>query len=436
MSKTTVEAWLGDSKLRVGHLSFHQQGKRSWSSFSYDDLWLTDDKTFSISPDLPLGRNWYTKKARSDLDSVFHLAIQDTEPDGWAKRVIKRDHAKRRRVAIDLNRTDQVEKESLKTSLSELDFLLWVDDESRVGALRFCFPNGPFLRNVPEGTRSAPPFLELASIYQATQAVEKNRESQADLAYLRGKGTSLGGLRPKCTILDEDDNLCVGKFPSVNDERAVTKGEVLCLILAQMAGIDAAKARLVSVQGTPIAIITRFDRVKRRGRIPYLSAASLMQVDPSDDHSYTDLAETIRKFSPDAKKDLHEIWRRAVFNILVTNVDDHLRNQGFLYSGFNQWRLAPAFDVNPFPDKERELKTWLSEDSGPSMSIRQAMLTISRFDLNEKQALNILSTLVKAIQKWRQVAASKQVHMTQPEIEEFEPAFENENLREAIQLLK
>ena len=180
--------------------------------------------------------------------------IADTEPDGWGRRVIQRDYAKRRQEARRVG--EAVEP----NPLNSLDYLLAVDDVSRVGALRLQDENGRFQRASEAGRRTTPPLIELAHLLAASRAVETNTETAADLAYLRGRGTSLGGLRPKCSVIDDDGQLSIGKFPSVADERPVTKGEVLAMRLAKRAGIDAADARLVESDGAPIALIRRFDR--------------------------------------------------------------------------------------------------------------------------------------------------------------------------------
>ena len=204
-------------------------------------------------------------------------------------------------------------------------------------------------------------------MFAATRAVETNTETAADLAYSRGRGTSLGGLRPKCNVIGEDGHLSIGKFPSVSDQRAVTHGEILALRLAAIAGIDAAKGRLIDSDGVPVALIRRFDRAKAGGRLMYVSAATMLGADPSDPnaHTYTEIVETIRIHCSNAQTDIEELWRRIAFSILITNVDDHLLNHGFLHIDHGQWRLAPAFDVNPFPERLRELKTWISEETGP-----------------------------------------------------------------------
>jgi serine/threonine-protein kinase HipA len=256
----------------------------------------------------------------------------------WSRRVILRDHAKRRQKA----RRSGVEKTFRQ--LNQLDFLLEVDDLSRVGALRFQDEEGIFRRAPEPGRRAVPPLVELARIAAATRSLETNTETDADLEYLRGRGTSLGGLRPKCTVVDERGRLSIGKFPSVTDERAVTKGEVLAMHLAGAAGIKVADARLVDSDGVPVALIKRFDRRVDGGRLLYTSAAAMLGAEPSDpgEHDYTEIVDAIRVRGADAQKDVEELWRRIAFSILITNVDDHLMNHGFLHVEHGLWRLAPT----------------------------------------------------------------------------------------------
>lgn len=213
-----------------------------------------------------------------------------------------------------------------------------------------------------------------------------SQETAADLAYLQGKATSLGGMRPKCTILDHGGALSLGKFPSIGDERAVTRGEVMALRLARLAGIESVQARIVMVDDQPVAVIRRFDRSPEQNRIPYISGATLLQARRDDEHSYTEIVEVMRAKCENIVDDVRQLWRRLVFNYLINNVDDHLQNIGFLYVGNNLWRLAPAFDLNPFPDKARESKTWLSEDTGPITSVQQLLAQSARFELSQPQA--------------------------------------------------
>jgi len=421
----TLQVSLGEHAMPVGTLTYSRQGGRENTLFVYDDAWLENENRFEISPDLPLARERYFHKAATRSDSIFHFAIADTEPDGWGCKVIARDYAKRRKAG----------ELQAGTGLTEMDYLLGVDDIGRMGALRFRNAEGEFVRTPQHGERGIPPILELTQIISASHAVERGTETEADLAFLRGRATSLGGMRPKCALIDEDGLLAIGKFPSVGDDRAVTKAEVLALRLAAAAGIEAAQARVIHSDGIPVALIRRFDRAKG-GRIPYLSAASMLQASREEEHSYSEIAERILSVSPDARRDLAELWRRIVFNLLITNVDDHLNNHGFLHTGHGQWKLAPAFDLNPFPDKGREPKTWLTEETGPTGKIEDVMGAAGYFHLAADDALKILGEVHGAVSQWRQVARDPAVGMTAGEAAAFEAAFEHEETQRARSLVQ
>ena len=412
-TRTQMDVFLGKVKKPVGRLIFVKDGQREFSQFAYSDDWLADAQFFDISPDLNRQSGYQLRKPPTKNDTCFFLALADTEPDAWGRRVIARAHAKARA------------KDASLGPLTEADYLACVDDFSRVGALRLQDENGRYLRSVADGARSTPAFLELEKILLASRAVELSKETTEDLAYLQGKGTSLGGMRPKCTILDSDGALSLGKFSSVNDERSITRGEVLALRLAQLAGIDTARARVVMVQEQPVAMIRRFDRTPEQNRIPYISGATLLQANRDDEHSYTEIIDVMRSKCENFVEDARQLWRRLVFNHLITNVDDHLQNIGFLYSGNNQWRLAPAFDLNPFPDKDRESKTWLSEDSGPISSTQQMLDQAARFELSHPQAQSILEEVATAVKRWKDVATSVEVGLQTHELNDFKPAFES-----------
>lgn len=422
-TRQQVRVCIGNAGLPLGSLVYVRHGRREHCAFAYNDTWLASSGRFNVSADLQLTPGHQPHKAASPHDSVFHGAIADTAPDAWGRRVIARDHAKRSRTDPKL------------PPLTELDQLLAVDDFSRVGALRLCDPDGTWHRTVPEGRRTTPPLIELEHIYRASRAVERGEETAEDLRYLQGKGTSLGGMRPKCTIMDEDGRLAIGKFPSVNDTRSVTRGEVLALTLAQQAGIDAAPARIVTLAEIPVAVIRRFDRDSDDGRIPYQSAASLLQASREEDRSYTEIADAIRSCGHTPTRDLRQLWRRLVFNLLITNVDDHLQNHGFLHVEHGLWRLAPTFDINPFPDKERESKTWLSEVDGPITDIHMLLTRAPYFALNTEQALAVLSEVYAAIVNWREVALGKEVGLNALELDDFAAAFEHAQMDATAALL-
>lgn len=413
----TLKVFLGEAGRRVGTLRYNQEGPRETAVFEYHDTWLGARDRFAIDPALPLvpGPQFHKKTPQG---SVFPAAIANTEPDGWARRVIMRDYAKRRAAA----RQTGVE---LAPLLGALDFLLQVDDVSRVGALRFADEADIFQRQPEAGRHTAPPLVELRHLLAATRAVETNAETAADLAYLRGRGTSLGGMRPKCTVIDDAGNLSVGKFPSVNDERAVTKGEVLAMRLAADAGVNAAAATLVSSDGTPVALIRRFDRAAG-GRVMYVSAATMLGVEPDDpsDHTYAEIVDALRTYGAAPRVDVEELWRRIALSILVTNVDDHLRNHGFLHADGGTWRLAPAFDVNPFPDRRRELKTWITEDTGPQATVDALMHSAAYFQIAPTRARAILRDVEGAVTRWRE--CGRALGMSDAELEQFADAFEHE----------
>lgn len=418
-SKTELDVFLGQEELPLGKLVYVKAGQREFSQFAYAPEWLAEARAFDISPDLQRVQGFQARKAPTKDDSCFFHALADTEPDAWGRRVMARAHAKERQVNPDLG------------PLTELDYLCAVDDYSRVGALRLFDTKLGYLRSPGKAKRSTPPLLELEKILTASRALELSQESAADLSYLQGKGTSLGGMRPKCTVVDADGWLAIGKFPSVSDERSVTRGEVLALLLAQKAGIDTAKARVVMVQGAPVALIRRFDRTSGNGRIPYLSGASLLQAKRNDEHAYSEVVDVMRSNVVHFADDARQIWRRLLFNLLITNVDDHLQNIGFLYVGKNLWRLAPAFDLNPFPDKERESKTWLTEDTGAITSVEQLLKQAARFELTPEAALRTLSEVVAAVLQWRTIALSSDVGLTAKELPSFEAAFEHQELEKA-----
>jgi serine/threonine-protein kinase HipA len=414
--KRIIEVAIDGFDGSLGELRYDRQGNRESAAFAYAREWLADALRFAIDPSLPLVSG-FQFHGRNRGGSIFHGAIADTEPDGWGRRVIMRDHAKRRAASREEGGTPP-------SAIGELDFLLAVDDESRVGALRFRDESGRFLGRSEASERRTPPLLELGHLLAASRAVETSTESAEDLEYLRGRGTSLGGLRPKCTLRMPDGGLAIGKLPSVSDERAVTKGEVLALHLAQRAGIRAAQSKLVESDGIAVAVIRRFDRRADGTRVPYVSAATMLgaERDDPEPHAYTDLVDALRSHGSHVQADVEELWRRIAFSICINNVDDHLQNHGFLHVGHDQWRLAPAFDINPFPERARELKTWISHDVGPEASLDHLHSVAPYFLIAESQAKKAIAEVRHAVSNWRKVGAD--LGMTKLELDQFAEAFD------------
>jgi serine/threonine-protein kinase HipA len=414
----TIPVAIGEEARQVGVLRYNREGNRESSTFTYATEWLERKGCFPVDPGLPLAGTPYFQKRAGESDSVFHGAIADTEPDGWGRRLILRDHAKRRQAARVIGDTLP------EPVIDAVDFLLAVDDVARVGALRFPDENGVFAPALEPGQRRTPPLLELPMVFASSRAVETNTETAEDLAYLQGRGTSLGGLRPKCSVRDKDGTLAIGKFPSVHDSLPVTKGEVLALRLARRAGINAARARLEDSEGVPVALIGRFDR-QNGGRVPYCSAATMLQArsGEAEEHAYTEIVDMLRRHGEQPTEDAAELWRRVAFSILITNVDDHLHNHGFLHSRDGLWRLSPAFDINPFPDRARELKTWISEDSGPDASLEALWSVIDYFGLSKTTASGILRQVEDAVAAWQH--EGRILGLTQLELDPFADAFEH-----------
>ncbi|ARP79777.1 serine kinase HipA [Bordetella genomosp. 8] len=402
LRRRDLEVHLGSSGQVIGHLHLGS-GKRS--AFSYDERWLRDPKFFTLSPDLlPVLGVQHPQR-------VFFDALADTVPDSWGERVIRRAHAKLRQHDRDT------------PPLEPVDFLLWVDDEARVGALRLFDPQVRMYLRSSNEQRHVPPLVDLDKVVQAARALEAGTESTQDLQYLLGLGTSLGGARPKSTVRDTDGRLALGKFPSQADQRDVIRGEVLAMRLAAKAGIHTAAARVEMINGTAVAIIRRFDRTTQGGRIPYVSAATMLQSDGRDMvHAYTELADVLLQEGAAPTIDMHQLWRRLVFNFLICNTDDHLRNTGFLYDARNHgWRLSPAFDLNPMPGDRRESKTWLTEDSGPIDNRHVLMEGASYFRLDATEAAAIWKEVAQVVTGWRVVA--KELGMTNSDLTDFAPAF-------------
>jgi serine/threonine-protein kinase HipA len=261
-------------------------------------------------------------------------AIGDSAPDRWGRVLMRR--AERRRA----ERLGQTPR-----TLREIDYLLLVNDEARQGALRFAENmGGPFL--APNDQAGVPPLVDLPRLLNASARVIDENEDDEDLRLLIAPGSSLGGARPKASIRDRDSSLAIGKFPHKDDEWDTVLWEAVSLTLAENAGIDVPKWRLELVEEKPVLLSTRFDR-STNGRILFLSALSMLGARDQETHSYLEIVDALRQHGAQPIDDMHELWRRIVFTVLISNVDDHLRNHGFLYTGSDGWALSPAYDLNP-----------------------------------------------------------------------------------------
>ena len=382
----TVEVFVeneGETRL-VGRCHCFARRRSQSSVFEYADEWLDRADAFALDPaNLPLERRQtYTSSDQSALPG----ALRDTAPDRWGRQLIRR----------------AFRKAGGNRALSEIDYLLAIDDRTRIGALR-CRRAGEEVFGQDIGRYRVPPLIRLPVLLDAADAVQSNTETAEDLKLLLNEGSPLGGARPKSAVMDDAGRPAIAKFPKDDDDRSIPHGEVLAMTLAAAAGINVAEARLVEAAGRPVSLITRFDRDQDR-RIPFISAMTILGLNDGDEATYTDIADAIRMFSSAPTEDLHELWRRMVFNVMVGNLDDHLRNHGFLYDHDNKWRLSPAYDLNPVPldEKARELTTWISE--GPEADLDLARAAAPYFALSAKQADAVIDRVAAALNGWGKTA--------------------------------
>ena len=297
------------------------------------------------------------------------------------------------------------------------------DPARRVGALRFSESEGGPLDSIGAGGFRIPPFIELPRLLSATERVLNEKESDEDLRLLLAPGSSLGGARPKAAVRDRDGTLAIAKFPQKADEVRAVLWEAVALELAAKAGIPVPASRLETIAGKSVLILRRFDRAGAL-RIPFLSAMSMLgAADHDPAHSYLEIADSLRQHGAESKADLRQLWRRIVFNILISNTDDHLRNHAFLYEGDRGWRLSPAYDLNPVPVefKPRVLSTLITEDDGTA-SMELAFEVAAYFAVLPADARKIAAEVTRAVKQWRKAAAK--VGLRKNEMDRMASAFE------------
>ena len=314
-------------------------------------------------------------------------------------------------------------------TLQEIDYLLLVDDQARQGALRFAErEDGPFLRE--DGVNRIPPLLELPRLLSAAEHVMEDKETEEDLRLLFAPGSSLGGARPKASVIEKDGHLAIAKFPRKDDEINTVVWEAVALALAKKAGIAVPAFRVELVAKKQVLLLRRFDRDGAR-RIPFLSAMSMLGSKDNETRSYLEIVDALRQHGSAPKADMEALWRRLVFNILISNSDDHLRNHGFLYAGQDGWRLSPAYDLNPVPAdvKPRILSTAIDEDDNTA-SLALALDVAGYFELDAEQARKIARQVGKAVSKWRDEAGRH--GLSKAKIDRMASAFEHEDLSRAL----
>ncbi len=422
MSEPTafVHLALGGRTTRVGRLWTTAAKGRETATFEYDPEWLRHPERFALEPALALGPGPF----HTSLGRALFGALGDSAPDRWGRTLMAR--AERRRAAVEGRRP---------RTLRESDYLLGVSDVVRQGALRFSTtPDGPFLAADPRW--SVPPLVELPRLLAASGHVEADDETEPDMRLLLAPGSSLGGARPKASVRDRDGHLLVAKFPSRTDDIDVVQWEAVALGLAERARIPVPAWRVEDVAGQHVLLTRRFDRVSAGTgeliRVPFLSATSMLGAADGELHSYLEIADALRQHGAATATDVPALWRRIVFNILVSNTDDHLRNHGFLYGGQEGWRLSPAYDLNPVPTdvKPRVLSTAIGLDEDATASLDLALETASEFAVGAREARVVVHEVGAVVSRWREVAAG--LGLSAAACDRMVSAFEHEDLSAAL----
>ena len=397
----------------LGFLTSQRVRGKEVFSFEYTETWLNNQNPILyLDPHLGFYRG---KQYLPEEKNNFGIFL-DSSPDRWGRLLM------RRREAWQAKEEGRDER-----PLFESDFLLGVFDGHRMGGLRFKLnQDGPFLNDHKK--MATPPWTSLRELEQASLQLERH-DAMNDpeyyhwLSLLIDPGSSLGGARPKASVVDDQGHLWIAKFPSSSDDKNVGAWEMVLHQLAIACGIQVSEARLQKFSSKHATFLSkRFDRTKNQRRIHFASALTLLGLQDGADYlegvGYLDLVAFVMKNSPQAKEDLEQLWRRIAFNMMVSNTDDHLRNHGFILTN-NGWRLSPAYDMNP-NEMGHGLTLNISESSN-DLDLSIALETAHWYQLKRDRAERILKEMQLEISLWRTVA--KKHGISHSEIEQTKRAF-------------
>lgn len=406
----TIYAYFDDFRVKVpilmGRLFAQPTRGKEIFSFEFEPEWLQTPYCRLLDPDM------YLYKGRQFLaDSKTNFGIfTDSAPDRWGRVLLERRESLRAK-----------EENIARQTLMESDFLLGVNDSTRMGALRLKTDiNGPFLDD--NSTYTTPPFTSLRELEQASWHVENDNDPDIRkwLQILLSPGSSLGGARPKANVLAQDGSSWIAKFPSRNDQQDIGAWEAVAMQLARACGITVADFDIIRYSHYATFLTKRFDRTHDNKRIHFTSAMTMLGYadGQTDGCSYLELAEWISRNSCQAQADLKELWKRIVFNIAISNCDDHLRNHGFVLSE-DGWRLAPAFDLNPMYYGSG-LSLNVNEHSN-ALDLGLATEVAPYFGINSDKAAEIIAGMKHHVTSWRKWATH--YHISREEQELMASAF-------------
>jgi len=407
--------WNGmENPLPMGVLFSERLRGKEIFSFEYNDEWLKTGNAHLLDPDLQLYPGLHFLSGNQTNFGIF----LDSSPDRWGRVLMRR-----REAALARAESRQENK------LFETDYLLGVYDEYRMGALRFkLVDDGPFLNDNRE--MASPPWASLRELEETSLKLEQD-EAINDSDYLKwlgilmAPGTSLGGARPKASIIDGKGDLWIAKFPSRNDMGDIGAWEMVTYKLAINAGVTMSESNVQKFSSQHHTFLTkRFDRNAEGKRIHFASAMTMLGYPDGSSYedgvSYLELAEFISRHGAVVNKDLEELWRRIVFYICVSNTDDHLRNHGFILTN-KGWLLSPAYDINPV-ETGTGLKLNISETDN-ALDLSLAMKVHEYFRLTEKRALEIKDEVKEAIKNWRRFATELGISKSEQDLKKI--AFKN-----------
>lgn len=396
--------------LSAGRLwSRHRSGRES-CTFAYDSTWIANG--FALSPSLPLGRG--PQNTPHGLFGVF----SDAAPDSWGQHLMHIDE----RVAA------RTEKRPERT-LFKVDYLAGVNDEARTGALRFKNPGEETF--LATRGKPVPRVMNVAALMNASLKLDRGRIREVDIQLVLDPGSPMGGARPKAVVRGNDGRLLIAKFEKKTDAWPLIRWEAATLNMARAAGISVPEFSLATISQKAVLMMVRFDRVDAGVRVPFMSAMSALGAhDHEPGRSYLEIADVIRQESDRPTTDLRELWRRVVFNILVSNTDDHLRNHAFLWQG-KGWRLSPAYDMNPTPvDVRPRLHQLAIDDDDPTSSLEIAFDVAQRYGLTMPAAKEIAGEVGAAVANWRRAAEDQKI--VRDQIDRMSSAFDHDDLRLAL----
>ena len=390
--------WLDKPEL-VGELCYEKLRGSDSYAFQYDEHWLKGHAEVKLSEDI---NNYPGMQYTQPGQDVFGC-FSDALPDRWGRTMLKR----REQILA------SEEKRAVR-SLSSFDYLMGIDDFSRMGGFRFKKElEGEFI-NVSASLK-IPPLTELKDLLHASREIEKSEEANVLpekkwIAQLIQPGSSLGGARPKASVLDEKGNLCIAKFPSRKDDYDAGLWEHFSHLLAQKAGIEVAQTKVLGGLGKYHTFLSRrFDRKDEAKRVHFASSMSLLGLKDGDNaqggYGYLDIVDFILQGCCDVEKNLQELYRRVAFYICIGNSDDHFRNHGFLLTP-KGWTLSPAYDMNPTLNEYQSL---LINESSNKADINILLDSCESYMIKREEAECIIQEVLSAVSQWESLATQLQI---------------------------